>query len=280
MKKNITQVMLEEFQTQLKAEEKSTNTITKYLRDVKKFLVFLEENKEITKELVISYKQYLKDCYMLSSANSMLASINSFFKWAGWFDCVVKPFKVQHESFRAADRELSREEYIRLTKVAQEKGQTWLYLIMVTLCSTGIRISELSFITVQSLSTHQARIVNKGKVRKVILPAELCRKLRQYAKKRGITSGSIFVTRNGKPIDRSNVHHAMKKLCKEANVQQGKVFPHNLRHLFAVQHYGENHDLSGLASILGHSNINTTRIYTMVTLEEKEAEINALGLVV
>ena len=148
------------------------------------------------------------------------------------------------------------------------------------LCATGLRVSELPFVTVESLATRQAVVRNKGKTRRVILPVELCRKLRFYARKRGIQSGSVFVTRTGKPLDRSNIHHAMKKLCARAGVEPTKVFPHNLRHLFAVEHYERHHDLAGLASLLGHANVNTTRIYIMVTLERKEEEINALGLVV
>lgn len=280
MKRTISKKMLEEFEKRLIAAEKSRATIEKYLRDVRKFLVFAGENEKITKELVISYKRYLSEHYKLSSANSMLSALNHFFKYLEWTDCMVKLFKLQSETFRSGERELTYEEYVRLTAAAQNRGQTWLYLIIITLCATGIRISELRFITVEALSTRQATVRNKGKTRKVILPLDLCKRLRQYAMKKGIRSGSVFVTRNGKPVDRSNIHHAMKKLCQEAKVEPTKVFPHNLRHLFGVKHYEKHHDLSGLASILGHSNINTTRIYTMVSLAEKEVEINCLGLVV
>lgn len=280
MQSTINRDMLTEFEGQLIADEKSKATIEKYLRDVRKFLAFAGEKKNITKEVVIAYKQYLSEHYELTSANSMLSGLNHFFKYLGWTDCMVRLFKLQSESFRSGERELTYDEYIRLTQEARNRGQIWLYLIIITLCATGIRISELKFITVEALCTRQARVCNKGKTRKVILPLELCRKLRQYATKKGIRSGSIFVTRNGKPIDRSNIHHAMKKLCEEAEVEPTKVFPHNLRHLFGVKHYEKHHDLSGLASILGHSNINTTRIYTMVSLEEKEMEINSLRLVV
>lgn len=276
----ITDTLMENYEAALVEEEKSDNTIDKYMRDIRKLRSFVGENKEITKEMVIQYKLYLKEAYKTTSANSMLAAINAFFRWAGWTECVVKSFKVQAQCFRSENKELNIEEYQRLAEAAQQKGQIWLYLIIITLCSTGIRISELPYITVQSLASRQARVFNKGKMRKVILPLDLCRKLKRYAEQRGIKHGSIFVTRSGKNIDRSNIYHAMKKLCNHANIEKKKVFPHNLRHLFAVQHYEQNHDLSGLAAILGHSNINTTRIYTMVTVERKEEEINALGLVV
>lgn len=276
----ITEALIENYKMALTEEEKSQNTIEKYLRDIRRFRIFLGNSEEITKEKMIRYKLYLKANYKISSINSMLASLNSFLKWAGWSDCTVKAFKVQSMSFRSANKELSMTEYKRLVYAAQRKGQTWLYLIMLTLCSTGIRISELPFITVRSLSTRQAEVNNKGKIRTVILPVDLCVKLRHYANQRGIKEGSIFITRTGKNIDRSNIHHAMKKLCVEADVEKMKVYPHNFRHLFAVHHYRQNRDLSGLAAILGHSSINTTRIYTMVTVKQKEEEINALGLVV
>lgn len=280
MERIITEEMLEQYIVSLKLDGKSKNTRSKYMHDIKVFINFVGENKTITKELVIAYKDYLKEHYAISSANSMIAALNSFLKWAGWADYTVKAFKVQSECFRSAEKELTFDEYGKLLVAAQKKGQTWLYLIMVTLCSTGLRISELRFVTVQSLYNRQAVVTNKGKMRRVILPFDLCRKLRAYVMQNGIKEGSVFVTRKGKPLDRSNIHHAMKKLCKEAGVESTKVFPHNFRHLFAVRHYECNHDLSGLAAILGHSNINTTRIYTMVTIEQKDAEINALGLVI
>jgi site-specific recombinase XerD len=267
------------FECALQEEERADATVEKYLRDLKRFLAYVGE-EPFTKEKVIAYKNALKESYCLTSANSMLAALNRFLAFLGRNDLTVRPFKLQRESFRSAERELSREEYLRLTRAAQERGQTWLYLVMVTLCATGIRISELPFITVESLATRRATVRNKGKTRQVILPLELCRKLRKFAQERGVTKGSVFVTRGGKPIDRSNIHHAMKKLCAQAGVEPGKVFPHNLRHLFAVAHYEKHRDLAGLASILGHSSINTTRIYTMVTAEEKAQEISALGLVV
>ena len=280
MKKYISCEIVNQFRTYLEEEERSAATIEKYLRDIRKFNCFCGTGTEISKALVISYKNWLHDYYEISSVNSMLVALNQLFRFLGWTELIIKPFKQQQQSFRSSDKELSRDEYVRLTQIAQRKGQTWLYLIMVTMCATGIRVSELPFITVESLSTRQAIVRNKGKTRRVILPLDLCRKLRIFTKERKITHGSIFVTKTGRPIDRSNIHHAMKKLCAEAGVEAGKVFPHNLRHLFAVEHYEKHHDLGGLASILGHSNINTTRIYTMVSIERKAVEVDALGLVV
>lgn len=272
--------MIIEFENNMIAAEKSKATISKYLRDMRAFFAFAGENREITKELVISYKQYLSEHYELTSANSMLAALNHFFNVFGWEDCKVKSFRIQRQMCRLADRELSREEYVRLLETAKRRGQNWLYLVMLTICSTGIRVSELPFITVESLHTRRARVSLKGKARIVILPLELCRELRQYANQKNIHSGSVFVTRNGKHIDRSNILHAMKKLCKEANVERSKVFPHNLRHLFAVTYYQKERDISHLADILGHSNINTTRIYTLVSVEEQERQLERLGLVI
>lgn len=276
----IHQEMLAEFEHQLISAEKSNATIRKYLRDMRAFLVFTGQNKEITKELVISYKQYLSRHYELTSANSMLAALNCFFTNFNWDDCKVKAFKIQRQMCRSKERELSREEYIRLLKTARKRKQVWLYLIMLTICSTGIRVSELPFITVEALCTRRAKVSLKGKSRIVILSAELCLELRRYAKEKGIQSGSIFITRNGRNIDRSNILHAMKKLCKEANIERSKVFPHNLRHLFAVTYYKKERDISHLADILGHSNINTTRIYTLVSFEEQERQMGELGLVI
>lgn len=179
MERMITETMLDRFVFALKEEEKQKNTIEKYNRDVRRFFSFAGENKKITKELVIEYKLYLKEHYKVSSANSMIAALNSFLKWAGWADCTVKAFKVQSDCFRSTEKELSISDYEKLLEAAQQKGQTWLYLIMLTLCSTGIRISELPYITVQALATRQARAFNKGKMRKVILPVDLCRKLKR-----------------------------------------------------------------------------------------------------
>ena len=278
MGKKMTKAQIKQFQSVLMNNEQSTATIQKYLRDVKAFWTFAGD-VTVTKETVIQYKRYLQENYKPSSVNSMLAAINSFFRVMGWFECVVKTLKVQRQAFRSRERELTREEYFRLLKAAKDKENIRLYLLMQTLCSTGIRVSELPFITVEAVRSGRAAVCLKGKNRIVLLPANLCRELLRYARKKGIKKGSIFVTRSGRPMDRSNILHEMKNLCPEAGVERNKVFPHNLRHLFACLFYKAEKDLSRLADLLGHSNINTTRIYTCVSGNEQERQIENLGLV-
>lgn len=272
--------LLIQMENALNEEEKSPATRAKYLRDVKQFLLFLGEGMELTKNAVAAYKQSLAERYAVTSANSKIAAVNYFLRVIGRGDCTVRAFRVQREAFRARERELSKAEYLRLLETAKKKGKTRLYFIMQTLCATGIRISELPFITVQALYTRRAQVSLKGKTRMVLIPTELCRALLRYVKKRNISSGSVFVTRSGRPVDRNNILHAMKALCREAKVAASKVFPHNLRHLFAVTYYQAEHDICHLADILGHSSINTTRIYTLISCEEQELRVDRLGLVV
>lgn len=268
-----------QFKTSLIEDEKSIATIRKYTKDVEAFFDFVGENA-VTKEVVIRYKQHLKEKYKPSSVNSMLAAVNKFLKEMGWYDCAVKTLKVQRQAFRSRERELTKEEYFRLLKAAKDRKNMRLYLLMQTICSTGIRVSELQYITVQAVATQQATVSLKGKTRIVLIPSALCRELKNYAKENGIQSGSIFITKNGIPLDRSNILHGMKALCETAGVDRCKVFPHNLRHLFACLFYKVEKDLSRLADLLGHSNVNTTRIYTCVIGEEQARQIEKLGLVV
>lgn len=272
-------MQLEQFYTELIEDEKSTATIEKYMRDVRAFYLFAGKNN-ITKELVIQYKHYLIGRYAVTSVNSMLAAVNKFLKDMGWYDCVVKALKIQRQAFRSKERELTKKEYYRLLNAAKEKGDLRLQLLMETICSTGIRVSELEFITAEAVNAGRAIVSLKGKTRMVLLPAELCRALKAYAKAYGIHKGSIFVTRTGRPLDRSNILHAMKILCEKAGVDRKKVFPHNLRHLFACLYYKAVKVLSRLADLLGHASINTTRIYTSVSVEEQVRQINRLGLIV
>lgn len=278
--------MLNQFRLELMEEEKSKATVEKYIRDVRYFYSYMWEKRGtinpemITKELLIEYKQYLRENYALSSANSMIAAINCYLEQIGRSDCKIRAYKIQRQMCRTRERSLSKEEYLRLLGSAKKRGQIWLYLIMMTICATGIRVSELPYITVESLCTRRARVELKGKSRIVILPKELCMELRRYVKKRNIRTGSIFVTKNGNSIDRNNILHAMKKLCQDAKVEASKVFPHNLRHLFAVTFYRIERDISHLADILGHSNINTTRIYTLITPEEQERQMESMGLII
>ncbi len=267
-----------QFKDSLQVEEKSKATIEKYMRDIRAFAAFLD-GQPVTKDAAIRYKQHLSAHYAIASANSMLAAVNSFLRFAGCSDCVVRTFKVQKAVFRSKELELTKTEYIRLVETARHRGNLRLSLLMQTICATGIRISELPFITVASLQTRRATVSLKGKTRTVILPLDLCRELKRYTKAAGIQNGSVFVTRGGQPMDRSNILHAMKALCREAGVEEGKVFPHNLRHLFAVTYYNVEKDLSRLADLLGHSNVNTTRIYTLISCEMQERRLDSLGLV-
>ena len=252
---------VEEFCRELTAEERSRATVEKYRRDVKALLRFLGNSG------------------VVSSVNSMLAAANSFLKSRGWYECTVKSVRVQREAFRCPEKELSLKEYYRLLEAAGEKKGKRLYYVMQALCSTGIRVSELPFITVEAVKRKRARVHLKGKSRWVLLPTKLCAQLKAYAARRGIREGSIFVTGSGKPLDRSNILHEMKSVCREAKVERGKVFPHNLRHLFACTYYDREKDLTHLADLLGHSSVNTTRIYTRVSGEEQVKQIDGLGLV-
>ncbi|MDO5539319.1 MAG: tyrosine-type recombinase/integrase [Eubacteriales bacterium] len=272
--------MLKTFREGLEEEEKAKTTIEKYMHDVEMFFRYAERTEEINKYTVIAYKGFLTDNYAASSVNSMLAAVNVFLKKMGWYDCVVKSLKIQKEAFRTREKDLTKEEYYRLLDAAKKKNNIRLYWIMQVLCATGIRVSELKYVTVESLNTGCAKVSSKGKRRTVLLPSVLCKKLRKYVREQQIRNGSIFVTRSGKPVDRSNICHDMKKLCAETGIFRGKVFPHNLRHLFALTYYKAKKDLSHLADLLGHSNVNTTRIYTLVSSEEQERQIGVLGLVV
>lgn len=279
MEKQMTKEQIMQFQNGLLEDEKSSATIQKYLRDIEKFFLFTKQ-EAVTKDMVIRYKQYLMETYKPASVNSMLAALNRFFKEMGWFDCVVKAVKVQRQSFRCQERELTKAEYFRLLKAAKQQDNRRLYLLMQTLCATGIRVSELRFFTVEAVRSGRASVSLKGKTRTVLIPSDLGRELRCYAAARGIKKGSIFVTKSGSPMDRSNILHEMKALCGLAGVDRSKVFPHNLRHLFACLFYKAEKDLSRLADLLGHSNINTTRIYTCVSGNEQMRQIERLGLVV
>lgn len=260
----ITAKMIAEFKEHLILEERSEITIEKYIRDVKAFAKYTQ-NSAITKETVITYKKYLQENYAVRSVNSMLASINSLFVFLGWHDLKVKSLKLQQQVFCPEEKELTKAEYARLCRTAERKHNERLNLILQTICSTGIRVSELQYITVEAVKNGEAVVNCKAKTRSVFIVKELKQKLLRYAAEQGIKSGMIFVTRTGKPISRTNIWREMKALCEEANVNPQKVFPHNLRHLFARVFYGIEKDIAKLADILGHSSINTTRIYIIST---------------
>lgn len=275
--REINEMKINKFTQALIEDEKSKETISKYKREIELFRSFLV-GKEICKESVIRYKQYLMARYSPSSVNCKLAAVNRFLREQGWYDCVVKSIKIQRQAFRPKERELSKDEYLRLLRVAKQKKSKRLYLMMQTICSTGIRVGELEFITVEAVLRGRATVSLKGKTRQVLLPRELIWELKRYIGVKGLKSGSVFVTRTGRPVNRNNILYEMKALCREANVEKSKVFPHNLRHLFACIYYKKEKDLSRLADILGHSNVNTTRIYTTVSGEEQQLQIESLGL--
>lgn len=275
--KKITNELIQKFKMYLINEEKSSATLEKYIRDVTTFMQWLDD-RMVEKVIVVEYKQNLIENYAPASANSMLSSINSFFEYMEWFDCKVKTFKIQKQIFANKDKELSKAEYERLLMAAKSKQNKKLYMLMQTICSTGIRVSELRYITTDAVRKEEAVINCKGKMRVVILPKQLCRMLASYIKEQKILSGSVFITKNGKPLDRSNIWKLMKNLCENAGVSKDKVFPHNLRHLFARTYYSLEKDVVRLADILGHSSVNTTRIYTMETGEQHRIQIQRLGL--
>lgn len=275
--KIITAESIEKFREYLINSEKSGTTIKKYIRDVEGFAERMNFS-QIGRKDIFAYREELTGKLMPASVNSVLSSLNSFFAFMGWNELKVKSLKIQKQIFARSDRELSADEYRRLTEAAGSAGNMVLYYLMQTICSTGIRISELKFITVESLESGVAMIDCKGKCRCVFIPEKLCRRLKKYAKDKKISSGSIFITKNGNPLDRSNVWKMMKKLCDTAGVAPTKVFPHNLRHLFARTYYSKQKDIVRLADILGHSSINTTRIYTMESGDKHRQQIQSLGL--
>ena len=266
---------LKEFGDFLREEEKSGLTVEKYLRDAGAFLAFCG-GRELSKRLVIAYKQHLLEGYAPASVNSMLSSVNRYLAFLGREDCRVRAVKLQRDAFASGERELSAAEYRRLLDAAEKKP--WLRLLLQTICATGIRVSEHRYITVEAAKEGRASVRCKGKLRTVLLPRKLCRALREYAARAGIRTGSIFVTSRGNILDRSRIWREMKKLCEKAGVEAKKVFPHNLRHLFAQVFYTMEKDIVRLADILGHSSVNTTRIYTRESGEIHRKQIEKMPL--
>lgn len=277
--RKITNKLIQKFKCYLINEEKSSSTIDKYIRDITVFMVWCKET-ELNKSVVLEYKQDIVEKYAPASVNSILSSLNSFFAYTEWYDLKLKALKIQRQIFASRDKGLTKAEYERLLFAAKQKKNQSLYYLMQTICATGIRVSELKAITVSAIKCGQAAINCKGKMRIVFLPKQLCKMLKNYIKENNIKSGSVFVSKNGKPLDRSNIWSDMKKLCESAGVAKGKVFPHNLRHLFARTYYSIQKDVVRLADILGHSNVNTTRIYTMEVGEIHRKQIQRLGLLI
>ena len=250
---------LRDFEYYLLTEEKSRATTQKYIRDVRAFLSFLD-GRALTKEQILLYKEHITAKYAPASVNSMLVSVNCFLSFVGRADCKVRQLKIQRQIFAREDKELTEGEYRRLLKAA--KG-TRISLVIQTICGTGIRVSELSYITAEAVRMGKAVVNCKNKTRVIFIPVPIQKLLKEYMKKAGITAGQVFVTKSGKPLDRSNIWKEMKALCQKAGVSEKKVFPHNLRHLFARTFYRIEKDIVRLADLLGHSSLSTTRIYTM-----------------
>ena len=280
-RKNLTisKEMLPAYREYLRDEERSRATVEKYLRDVRVFLEYVGENQVLGKERIREYKEELRERYKISSANSMLAAVNSFFVFLGREELKVKLFKVQKVLYSRPEREMTEKDYEKLVRTARRCGDLSMSMLLQTIGSTGIRISELRFITVESLEAGRAEIYNKGKSRVVLLPVELSRMLKKYCREAGILSGSIFVTKHGNPVDRSNVSKKMKQLAREAGVDENRVFPHNFRHLFARIFYSVEKDVVRLMDLLGHASISTTRIYTMTTEDQPRRQMSRMKLV-
>lgn len=275
----LTSKEIERFRNYLREEEKSENTMEKYIRDVTAFSAFCDGT--ITKDTVIAYNQNLIDSgYAVRSINSMLASINSLFSFLGWYELRVKSLKVQQQVFCPEEKEMTKAEYERLCRTAERKQNERLCLILQTICGTGIRVSELQFITVEAVRKGEATVSLKGKTRSIFIVRDLQKKLLRYISEQHIMTGAIFITRTGKPMSRTNIWREMKNLCLEAEVNPEKVFPHNLRHLFARVFYDIEKDIAKLADILGHSSINTTRIYIISTGTEHRQRMERMRLII
>jgi len=267
------------FQQHLAGEEREQSTIEKYIREIRFFQTWLT-GRSVTAEIVARWKNYLRaEGYQPESINSKLSALNKFFSFIGWAECRMKYLKIQRKLFRGTERELTKAEYIRLLETANSGGKVRLALLIETICATGIRVSEVKYITEEAIQAGRADIALKGKIRTILLPGKLCRKLQKYARKQKITSGEIFLTRSGKGISRRQIWAEMKALCKKANVTPSKVFPHNLRHLFARTFYRACRDVAKLADVLGHSSIETTRIYLISTGVEHARQLERLGLI-
>lgn len=274
----LTNAAICEFGNYLRCEEKSEATQEKYLRDVQTFCKYTS-GSEVSKELVVDWKKHLVERgYAVRSINSMLASVNCLLEFLGLSNCKVKNIRMQRQTYCAEDKELTKAEYLRLLQVSKKNEQ--LNLVIQTICGTGIRVSELQYFTVEAVRYGEVTVDCKNKTRTILVPGKLKKLLLNYAKRHSITTGAIFITRTGKKLNRSNIWAAMKKLCETAGVKASKVFPHNLRKLFARTFYGIEKDIAKLADILGHSSINTTRIYIMTTGTEHRRKIERLGLVV
>lgn len=275
----ITDEQLIFFTEYLQEEERSTATMEKYLREIRKFTIWLG-NAAVSKAAVAQWKEnLLSEGYSPSTVNGKLTALDRFFSFAGWKDCSVRHLKLQRRLFQDDSRELTRSEYGRLIAAAEKMEKERLVLLMESICSTGIRVSEVRYFTVEAAEQGRAEISLKGKIRTILIPGKLRRKLLKYAQKYKIVSGEIFLTRDGKSLSRKQIWAEMKALCKEAGVAPSKVFPHNLRHLFARAFYRVCRDVAKLADVLGHSSIETTRTYLISTGAEHARTLDLLHLI-
>ena len=275
--KTITNETVNSFKRHLYEEEKSDNTIEKYMRDIRFFRKWLGD-KQADKSVVLQYKKELCERYAPKSVNSMLSSLNALFAFMNWHELKVRTLKIQRRIFADPSKELTKAEYEKLLTAAKHKKNERLYYLMQTIASTGLRVSEIKYVTVNAVKSGQAVINCKGKIRQIFLPKKLCKMLKEYIRKHGIKNGSVFVSKSGRPLERSNIWKMLKDLCETAGVSKYKVFPHNFRHLFARTYYSLQKDIVRLADILGHSSINTTRIYTMEPGDIHKRQIERLGL--
>ena len=267
---------LEAFQQYLYERENARATIRKYMTDIRTFCRYLGKDREADKNRLLLYKEWLLEHYAISSANSMLAALNQFLKFKGYASLTVKRIKTQRSLFRQEEKELTKGEYRKLVEAARGEGKEQLALCMETIAATGVRISELQYFTVERVQKGRIEIMNKGKYRRIFLPDPLRRKLLDYIKENRIREGYIFITRNGKPKDRSNIWSEMKALQKKTGIQESKIFPHNFRHLFARVYYDITKDLVGLADLLGHSSLNVTRVYTSTSGQMYQRQLNRM----
>ncbi len=275
----ITSEMLSAFEAHLRREERAENTIIRYLHDLREFTAWTAK-RPVTKEVITAWKEHLLSLGRCpGTVNGALAALHSFFAFMEWSGCRVKYLRVQRQMFRDTSRELTREEYLRLVQAAERRGSRRLALLLETICGTGVRVSEVRYITVEAVNRGRADISLKGKIRTILIPGKLARKLQKYAKKQKIASGEIFITKSGRGMSRRQIWGEMKRLCGAAGVDGSKVFPHNLRHLFARSYYQACRDIVRLADVLGHSSVETTRIYLVTTGDEHSRDLDRLGLV-
>lgn len=277
MERQLIELKMKAYIRHLETEEKSAATRKQYIRDIRRFFLFLE-GETCTKDSVLRYKESLQSQYLASGVNTKLAALNGFFAFIGREDLKVRLLKIQQRVYSPKEKELTKQEYFRLVRTAKKQNRERLSLLIQTICGTGIRVSELVFITTEAVRRGEAVVRLKGKTRVIFLPDGLRKALKRYVFREGVVSGPVFVTRSGTPLDRSNIWKMMKSLCREAGVDEGKVFPHNLRHLFARTFYEADKDIAKLADVLGHSSISTTRIYIMSSGREHRRQMEHLGL--